>query len=318
MESLRTRALVLVVPAAAASILVVSLLLQLPRPAEAAGQERSAAQGSKASDELAIRKAGAAHVEAMNKGDLNAQMAFWTPDADYINKTGEHTGGKEAHTALFKKGLTENKGNKISGKIHSLKILRADVAMEDGSLEFTASDGSKESNRYAVVWVKPGDRWLVSSVRDLPAEVTDVPSPAYPQLKPLEWMVGEWQDASDKIDVHVGCWWDRNKTILVMEYEVRKPGEEPLHVTQRVGWDGRNGMVRSWTIDSQGGFGEGYWDRQGNRWLVGTSGVLLDGGATNVYEFVDQNSFVWRALDREVDGQPLADAEIKFIRNTSK
>jgi uncharacterized protein (TIGR02246 family) len=321
MESLRTRALVLVVTAAAASVLVVSLLVQFPHPTEAAGQERSAAQGSKASDEQAIRKAGAAHVEAMNKADLNALMAFWTPDADYIDETGKVTRGKEALTALFKNGLTENKGKKITGKIHSLKILRPDVAMEDGSLEFTAPDGSKESNRYALVWVKSGDRWLISSVRDLPAEVTDAPSLAYSQLKPLEWMVGEWQDASDKIDVHVVCRWDRNKTFLLMQYVVKKPGDEPLHVTQRVGWDGRNGMVRSWTFDSQGGFGEGYWDRQGNRWLVGTSGVLPDGGGgggTNIYEFVDQNSFVWRAIDREVDGQPLADAEIKFIRKTSK
>jgi uncharacterized protein (TIGR02246 family) len=257
----------------------------------------------------------------MNKGDLDALMAFWTPDADYVDEAGKVTRGKDALTALFKKGLTENKGSKVTGKTNSLKFLRPDVALEDGTLEFAAPDGSKDSDRYAVVWVKSGDRWLISSARDLPDEVTDVPSLAYPQLKGLEWLVGEWQDASDKIDVDLVCRWDRNKSFLLMEYEVKHPGEDAIHVTQRIGWDGRNGTIRSWTFDSQGGFGESNWQREGNRWVADTSGILPDGGtggATNTYDFVDQNTFVWRSLDRDVDGQPLADAEIKFVRKAAK
>jgi uncharacterized protein (TIGR02246 family) len=307
--------------AAGAGVLAVSLLVQLPRPADAAGQERSTAQGSKASDEQAIRKAGAAYVEAMNKGDLNAMMALWAPDADYIDESGKPTKGKEAITALFKKGLAESKGSKVTGKIHSLKFLRPEVAMEDGSLEFAAPNGSKETNRYAVVWVKSGDQWLISSVRDLPAEISDLPSLTYPQLKALEWLVGEWQDASGKTDVATICRWDRNKSFLLMEYEVKRTGAEPLHVSQRVGWDGHNSLVRSWVFDSSGGFSEGYWERQGNRWVVSKAGILPDGGtgsATNIYEFVDQNSFIWRAIDREVEGQPLANTEIKFVRKAEK
>jgi uncharacterized protein (TIGR02246 family) len=307
--------------AGALGVLGVSLLLHGTPLADASGQERSAPPASKSGDEQAIRKAAAAHVEAMNKGDLNTLLAHWAPDADYIDEAGKVTRGKEALTALFKKGLAEHKGSKISGKMHSLKFLRPEVAMEDGSLEFTAPDGAKESNRYAVVWVKSGDRWLISSARDLPAEVHEAPSLAYPQLKALEWLVGEWQDASDKIDVNIVVRWDLNRSFLLMQYEVKRPGVDPVQVTQRIGWDGRNGMVRSWTFDSHGGFGEGYWERQGNRWLVGTSGILPDGGtggATNVYEFLDPNSFVWRALDREVDGKPLADTEIKFVRKTGK
>jgi len=295
--------------------------VQLPHTVEAFAQERSAPPEGKNADEQAIRKAGAGHVEAMNKGDLNALMAFWTPDADYIDEAGKVTRGKDGLTALFKKGLAENKGSKIAGKMHSLKFLRPEVAMEDGSLEFTAPDGSKEANRYAVVWVKSGDRWLISSARDLPAETSELPSLAYPQLKALEWMVGEWQDASDKIDVDIVCRWDRNKSFLLMQYEVKRPGSEPIQVSQRVGWDGHNGKIRSWVFDSQGGFGEGYWERQGNRWVVSKAGILPDGGtgtATNLYEFVDQNKFVWRATDREVDGQPLSDTEIKFQRKTAK
>jgi uncharacterized protein (TIGR02246 family) len=307
--------------AAVVGVLAVSLLLQLPRPADASAQERSTAQGSKTSDEQAIRKAGAAYVEAMNKGDLNALMAYWAPDADYIDESGKQTKGKESITALIKKGLADSKGRKVSGKFHSLKFLRPEVAMEDGSLEFAAPDGSKESSRYAVVWVKTGDQWLISSVRDLPVEISDLPSLTYPRLKSLEWLVGEWQDASGKTDVAAVCRWDRNKSFLLMEYEVKRAGAEPLHVSQRVGWDGHNALVRSWVFDSAGGFSEGYWERQGNRWNVSKAGILPDGGtgsATNIYEFVDQNTFIWRATDREVEGQPLANTEIKFVRKTDK
>jgi uncharacterized protein (TIGR02246 family) len=321
MQSSRTRALLLVAVAAPLGTLGFSLLVQLPRPADAFGQDRNPPSIGKAADEQAIRKAAAAHVEAMNKGDLAALIAFWTPDADYVDETGKTTRGKDALAALFKKGLIENKGKKVSGKTNSIKFLRPDVALEDGTLEFASSDGSKEANRYAVVWVKTGDRWLISSARDLPEEVTDVPSLAYPQLKNLEWLVGEWQDASDKIDVNVVCRWDRNKSFLLMQYEVKHPGEDPIQVTQRIGWDARNGMIRSWTFDSLGGFGESYWRREGNRWVAATSGILPDGGrggATNVYDFVDPNTFVWRSLDRDVDGQPLANAEIKFVRKTAK
>jgi uncharacterized protein (TIGR02246 family) len=311
----------LVAIAAVVSVPVVSLVAQLPRPAVASGQERATAQDSKTSDEQAIRKAAAAYVEAMNKGDLNAMMACWSPDADYIDESGKRTHGKEALTALFKKGLAETKGSKVAGKAHSLKFLRPEVAMEDGSLEFTAAHGSKESNRYAVVWVKSGDQWLISSARDLPAETRDLPSLAYPQLKVLEWMVGEWQDASGKIDTPAVCRWDRDKSFLLLEYQVKRPGAELIHVSQRIGWDGHNGLIRSWVFDTQGGFGEGYWERQGNRWVVAKAGVLPDGGtgsATNIYEFVDQNTFIWRARDREVDGQPVSDSEIKFVRKTAK
>src|SRR5205085_1848423 len=82
--------------------------------------------------------------------------------------------------------------------VYSVKFLRPDVALVDGSLETTSAEGTRDSNRYAVVWVKSGDKWLLSSARDLPAEVEEAPSLTYPQLKSLEWLIGEWVDAGGK------------------------------------------------------------------------------------------------------------------------
>jgi hypothetical protein len=133
----------------------------------------------------------------------------------------------------------------------------------------------------------------------------------------LEWLVGEWDEQGDKPGVHLTGRWAPNKSFLLMDYTVRHEGAEPKDVHQRVGWDPLNGVVRSWVFDSMGGFGEGVWRREGNRWVSTCEGVLPDGGtghATHVWEFVDPNTFIWRTTDREIDGQPLADAEVKFVR----
>ena len=297
---------------------VAGLAFWLTHDSDAVGQP---AKGKTADEEQAIRQAQANYIVAMNKGDLDAILAFWAADADYVDEAGKMTKGKDAIAALYRKVLPTLKDTKISGKIHSIKFLRPEVALADGSIDHAAADGTKDSNRYAVVWTKTDGKWLISSARDLPAEVIDLPSLAYAQLKPLEWLVGEWVDDDPKKDVSIRVTWDKNKTFLLANYTIKQDDGEPLEVSMRIGWDGLNGRVRSWVFDSNGGFGEGFWKKDGKKWIVGTSGVLPDGGsggATNEYEFVDAKTFIWRSADREVDGQPLADAEVKFVRKASK
>jgi hypothetical protein len=151
--------------------------------------------------------------------------------------------------------------------------------------------------------------------------VTDLPSVAAGALAELGWLVGEWVDDSPKADVTLNVRWATNKAFLLMDYVMKQEGADPMEVTVRIGWDARLGRTRSWVFDSNGGFAEAFWRRDGKKWAVGTTGVLPDGGtggATNIYEFVDDNTFVWHSTERDVDGQPLADAEVKFVRKNSK
>ncbi len=278
-------------------------------------------QAPAANGEQAVRKAAADYVGAMNKGDLDGMLAHLAPDADFIDEAGKKTHGHDALRAMFKATLADLKGSKIGGKIYSVKFLRPEVALVDGVLEYTAADGARDSNRYTIAWVKAGDRWLITSARDLPAEVEDAPSLSYPQVKSLEWLVGDWVDEAGKGAVQIRCKWAPNKSFLLMDYEVKGEGADALLVTQRIGWDPVNNRVRSWVFDSTGGFGEGYWQREGNKWVVGASGILADGGtggSTNVFQFKDENTFLYRSVDREVDGQPVADVEVKFVRKKAK
>ena len=271
-------------------------------------------------DEQALRKAGQSYVEALNKGDGDALTAFWTLEADYTDAAGKQFRGRDAIAAIMKEAMAGLKGYKAKGRMHSIKFLRPEVAIEDGSLEYTAPDGSRTANRYLIVWLKSEGRWLIGSARDLPAEAGDAPSLAYPRLSPFEWLVGEWEHGDAKNGMKLYCHWAPNKTFLLMDYTISRGDAEPFLVSQRVGWDPANGAIRSWVFDSLGGFGDAAWEREGNRWTVRSAGVLPDGGtgsAANSYEFVDPNTFVWRGTNRTVNGQPLTDSEVKFVRKIS-
>ena len=190
-----------------------------PKQVEAAGQ--GAEQKSTATADAEIRKTNSDYGAALAAGDLDAVMAFWAADADYIDEAGKQTKGNGAIAALFKKALPDLKGAKVNVRVHSLKFLRPEICLEDGTVEKTTVTGTKESSRFAVIWTKTGNKWLMSSARDLPTEVTDAPSIAATHLNELGWLVGEWVDDSPKTDVKVKVSWATNKAFLLMEYVIK-------------------------------------------------------------------------------------------------
>jgi uncharacterized protein (TIGR02246 family) len=309
-----------------AVLLVGVFVFNLPgrRPAEAADPTappkpagKSASQPATGANDKELRQAVNDYVSALGKCDSGAVMAFWAPDAEYIAETGKVTRGKEAIAGLFKQCLPELKGHKVSGEVKSVRLLHPDVAMEEGTIDYVDADGTRDRNPYSAIWVKTDGKWLISSARDLPAEAPAGPSLAYAHLRPLEWLVGEWTEEGKKPAVEFMCKWGPNKAFLLIDLEVRREGQDPIHVTQRVGWDPRNETVRSWVFDSHGGFSEGTWARSGHRWSVESAGVLPDGGtasSNNSWESADGKTLVWRATDRLVDDQPINDVQVKFVR----
>jgi hypothetical protein len=91
-----------------------------------------------------------------------------------------------------------------------------------------------------------------------------------------------------------------------------------LEGTQVIGWDAAAGRIRSWVFDSEGGFGEGAWRRVGNQWIVDTTSTLRDGSqgsAVNVYTLIDDATFTWKSVDRQMSGRLLPDiSEVPVYR----
>lgn len=272
-------------------------------------------------EEAAIRKAIDAFTAAYNGGDLDALMAVWAEDAEYIADTGKAIRGKEGVRVLLKKSLAANKGSKQSIKVQDVRFLKPDVALESGTVTLTAADGSASSGKYEAVWTKGGAKWLLARVRDL-TEASDDETPlAVSQLKPLAWLVGEWEAKDGKGDVSLSCKWGPGQTFLGMEFVVKRPDVADLSISQRVGYDAATGAVRSWVFDSGGGFGGGFWEREGNTWTVGSEGTYPDGrpaASQDGWKYVSDDEFVWTAKDRQVDEAPLPDLSITFVKKKGR
>ena len=105
------------------------------------------------------------------------------------------------------------------------------------------------------------------------------------RLKELEWMVGDWINESQDAVVLTTCKWADGGNFLVREFTMKTQGQPVLSGTQRIGWDPTRHQFKTWIFDTEGGFGEGYWTRNGDQWVIKAEGVRQDGqhaSATNI------------------------------------
>ncbi len=143
--------------------------------------------------------------------------------------------------------------------------------------------------------------------------------PISPQarLQPLEWLLGEWTGLTDNAVVLVSAHWCDGGAFIEREIVVRPTGQPEVGGTQRIGWDPVKQRFKCWTFDSQGGSGEGYWRRDGDRWIVDSDEVLGDGGTsstTSVFTPQGADRFVWEVERASVEGESLPKQQIEFVR----
>jgi uncharacterized protein (TIGR02246 family) len=281
---------------------------------------KALADPANAEEEAAIHKAAAAYAAAYAKGDADAVIAMWTPDAEFIDDDGKVYRGHDTLAPMFKKSLPSYKGYKITGKLTSIRFIKPDVAMVDGEQTFTPPQGEPDISRFTSVWVKTDGHWRIRSARDLTPEPSGE-AIAGRRLRELEWLIGDWSSGGEDSSVHLKNSWALNKAYLVQEYEVKHKQGAGSKVVQWVGYDPRSDQIRSWVFDDQGGFGSAVWTRNGNTWTSESVGVLPDGGtgsAVSMVKYRDDKTFVWQSIRREADGQPLPDIEAKFTRQSAK
>ena len=137
-------------------------------------------------------------------------------------------------------------------------------------------------------------------------------------LEELKWLVGQWVDAEKDSTVSSSCSWTQNHKFLTQKFSMTSDGGVSLEGVQKIGWDPIEKRIRSWIFDSEGGFGEASWIKDGNRWEAKTTFTLASGeraSAVNVYTYVDPNTYRWESVDREVGGemQPSI-AEVTVVR----
>jgi hypothetical protein len=141
-------------------------------------------------------------------------------------------------------------------------------------------------------------------------------------LEALDWMVGTWLDEGEDATVVTECAWTKNRKFLKRSFKVKVDEDVTLEGDQFVGWDPLAGQIRSWTFDSEGGFGEGLWIQDGDQWLVKASFVLADGSrasSLNVYTHVNDDTIRWQSTNREIAGELQPNIpEVTVVRQQSQ
>ena len=157
----------------------------------------------------------------------------------------------------------------------------------------------------------PGDRPDPAPARDRAA---DRGRP----LDTLDWMVGDWVDDDEKVTAEFSCHFTKNDAFLLRSFRVALADEVRLSGMQLIAWDPARDAVRSWTFDSDGGFGEETWGQSGNRYTIRAKYTLPDGGtasAVHVMTYVNDDRFTWKSVNREIDGVLQPDiAEVVLVR----
>jgi uncharacterized protein (TIGR02246 family) len=266
-------------------------------------------------EEQALRQSVAAYAAAFNKGDIPGIVANWAPDAEYTDDSGTLYKGRDSIVALFRKALTEQKGVKMTLVLKSVRFIRPDVALGEGTSEMTAPTGAVDKGRFTAAWVKSDGKWVLTSAHDLPTEADAAASP----IKEFEWLVGDWQTSDKDSTTTMTCRPILNKAFLQLTFTVKQADGE-MSVIQLMGFDPLSGQMKSWTFDSVGGYGEALWGRDGNQWVGMAVGVLPSGDdASSMYvvKFTDDQNFTLQMRDRRVGDQPLADAEVKYVRKAA-
>jgi uncharacterized protein (TIGR02246 family) len=273
------------------------------------------ADDKEGTSEDAIRASIKSYVAAYNRGDYKSVADHWSDQGEWTSPDGEKFTGKDAITEALKAQFEENQGTRIEVTDPTIRLVTADVAIEEGTVVVFSPGEAPNKSTYLAVHVKKDGKWKLDSVRE--TEISEAPARS-PELEELSWLVGDWVDAESNGDSVSKVSWTKNKAFLNYSFAVSFPGMDDLEGNQVIGWDPAAETIRSWMFDSDGGFGEGVWTRKGESWVVKFSQVLADGRtatATNVYTRIDDNSYKWKSIGRTIDGelQPNVD-EVKIVR----
>lgn len=284
------------------------------KPATSGPTSKVLAPDKNSADEEAIRKTSETYARAYDEGDAKAVAAHFTPDAEYIDEKGNLFEGRQAIEEALTDFFAENPGNQLDIDIDTIRFVSPSVAIEDGTTTLSRPEGTATNySHYTTTHVKTAGKWLAASVREhAPKDRREHRA----QLQQLAWLLGDWIDEDDDSIVEFSCQAVDNGNFLLRQFTVKTAGEEAMSGTQRIGWDPVSSKLRAWVFDSEGGYGEGTWHRDGDNWVLKTTGVTADGqtaSGTSIYTFVSEHIMTWQAVDHEIAGVQLPDSEVVTI-----
>lgn len=272
-------------------------------PGQGAGKEESS---SKSPELEAVAANDRAYEAAYAKADIKALADFYAEDISYTAEDGSILNGRSAVETSLAAALAGNKGAKLTINLDSVRVLAPEVVVEKGSTTVTSKNGDKASAMFTAVHVKKDGKWKISDLVETPAPVIS----AGEHLSELSWLIGDWNEADKDAGLTVKSHyqWARGGNFISRNVTVKRGDENVLEGWQVIGWNPVDGSIRSWTFDDAGGFTDGSWTREGERWLVREIGYSADGSRTtadNTLTKAGPDKLFWESANRTLDGDPL-------------
>jgi len=246
-----------------------------------------------------------AYEAAHAKGDVAALAALFTEDAQYTSDDGRTFSGRPAIEACLRDAFLTNKGSKLTIRTDSVKALSPDVLVEKGATTVISKTGEVAEALFTAVHVKKDGAWKISEVVETPMQEIS----AGDRLAELAWLIGSWEEADKAagVTVHSRFQWARGGNFITRNVTVKRDDDPVLEGWQIIAWDPVEGGIRSWTFDDAGGYSEGRWTNEGQRWLLRETGYAADGSRTsadNTITKADDDRFYWESGNRTLDGDP--------------
>jgi uncharacterized protein (TIGR02246 family) len=274
-----------------------------------------AASGSDNKDEEAIRKAARDFSAAFAKGDAKAIAALWAENGEFEDDVGQVLRGRDAIEKSYTEMFKEQPGGKLKVTIQSIRFLTPDVAVEEGILRSTSSGRELPSTtRYSAIDVRENGQWKVAQCREWGV--------GQEHLDDLNWLVGKWKGTAKDAEMSASFAWDEKQPILVAKLATKpaagKSGAAAQSATIKIGFDPQHDAFHSWHCDQDGAQSRAQWRRDGNRWLIDSSGMTMDGEVTSgqfILARIDDNNITWRTVNRTVGDKTIPDSmPIKLTR----
>lgn len=254
-------------------------------------------------DEAEIKSSVEGYMEAFNKKDDKKLAALWEQDAILHNPiTDETVEGRAEIENYFKKKFETNKNDKIQTTIESIVFTEPNNATVKARFQVTDAENVKIAGRMLMDYIKEDGKWYI--LRFSGFEKLQVTS-QFDKLEKLNWLVGAWVDESEGVEISSKWGWDKHKNFLTERFTMKVLDDNEFEGFQIIGWDPAHEKIHLWVFDSDGGFGEGTLAQEDHNWYASIVYTLPDGkigSATNIYTKVDDNTYTFSSVGRDIDG----------------
>jgi uncharacterized protein (TIGR02246 family) len=254
-------------------------------------------KGARKADRAQLKVQMERFLKAFESGDAGQVASFWTVNGELIGDDGTVLRGRSAIEKSYREAFGKKESRKAEVQRDSLRFPSQDTAIEEGYFKVRVGKGAPISNRYSILFVREGGQWLMALVREWPAEGVS--------LRDLEWLIGTWVAKRDDAEVHTTYEWLWDKSFIRMQFTIRHK-DRTVSGFQMIGRDPASRELRSWAFESEGGFGEATWGRDGKNWVLDSAGRLADGStmaASIILSPLGPDAFTWQAVKRTTDGE---------------